>query len=116
MSRWVAVARLRELARRRRTLVSADGEPVALFYLDGDVYALHDVCIHKGRHLSRGTVLAGRVVCPGHQWAFDLKTGWVQAQGRCQPTYDVKVVDDTVYVDPRPRVRVTSPEEAEGPE
>lgn len=111
VSRWVEVATLKELSRRRRQLVDADGEQVALFYVDGHVYALHDVCMHKGRNLSRGTILHGRVICPGHQWAFDLQTGWVDAQERCQPTYDVKVEGEMVYIDPERRVRIESPEE-----
>lgn len=106
---WVEVASLRELLRRKRKLVTAGGENIALFLAGDDVYALRDVCIHKGRQLSRGTVLRGRVVCPGHQWQFDLETGWVDAQERCQPTYAVKVEDDTVYVNPEPRTHAEAP-------
>lgn len=104
------VASLRELARRRRLLVRAGDTAIALFLVEGTVYALRDVCMHKGRSLSRGTILRGRVICPGHQWAFDPATGRPDVRDDrddldgCQPTYPVRVEDDgAVYVDPRPR-------------
>lgn len=107
MADWVPVAAVRELQRRKKSLVQADGEAIALFMVGERVFALRDICIHEQRSLSKGAVLRGRVVCPGHQWQFDLETGWVEEQGRCQPSYDVKVQDGTVYVVPVPRIRVT---------
>lgn len=110
---WVHVADLKELQRRRKALVEVDDEPIALFYVDEQVFAFHNTCIHKQRQLSKGTILKGRVICPGHQWAFDLPTGWEDGQSQCQPTFATKVEDDKVYVDPTPRVRTTPPEDQE---
>ncbi|MGH3451395.1 MAG: Rieske (2Fe-2S) protein, partial [Haloechinothrix sp.] len=69
MAEWVEAATLKELTRHKKKLVTVGGEQVALFLVDGRVYALHDICIHKERSLSKGTLLRGRVICPGHQWA-----------------------------------------------
>jgi nitrite reductase (NADH) small subunit len=90
-----------------------NGVPVALFQADGQVYAFADTCIHQERSLSKGTLLHGRVICPGHQWAFDLATGYEESQDRCQPTYAVQVEADTIYVDPTPRIGTTAPAEKE---
>jgi nitrite reductase/ring-hydroxylating ferredoxin subunit len=103
---WVAVAAVKDLQRRKKSLVQAGGESIALFMVGDRIFALRDICIHEQRSLSKGALLRGRVVCPGHQWQFDLETGWVEEQGRCQPSYDVKVQDGTVYVVPVPRIRV----------
>ena len=107
MADWVPVAAVRDLQRRKKSLVQAGGESIALFMVGTRVFALRDVCIHEQRSLSKGAILRDRVVCPGHQWQFDLETGWVEEQERCQPSYDVKVQDGTVYVVPVPRIRVT---------
>jgi nitrite reductase (NADH) small subunit len=104
---WVPVAAVKDLQRRRRRLVQVGGESIALFMVGGRVFALRDACIHEQRSLSKGAVLRDRVVCPGHQWQFDLETGWEEDQERCQPSYDVKVEGETVYVVPVPRIRVT---------
>jgi nitrite reductase (NADH) small subunit len=97
---WVRVAELSALARRRRTAVQVGDQEIALFLVGDKVYALADICIHKQRNLSKGTVFNGTVVCPGHQWTFDLETGYECDQDEYQPTYDVKVEDGGVYVVP----------------
>lgn len=108
VGQWVAAAALTDLQRRKKTLVKVEGEDVALFLVGDRVFALHDTCIHEQRSLSKGAILRGRVVCPGHQWQFDLETGWVEDQERCQPTYDVKVEGETVFVNPARRLVVES--------
>jgi nitrite reductase (NADH) small subunit len=106
VAEWVAAATMKDLQRRKKTQVQVQGQPVALFLVGDRVFALHDTCIHEERSLSKGAILRGRVVCPGHQWQFDLETGWVEDQEKCQPTYDVKVEDDTVYINPERRIRI----------
>jgi nitrite reductase (NADH) small subunit len=109
MTEWVAVATTRDLERRRKLRVEIDGVAIALFQAQGRVYAFADLCVHQERSLFKGTLLHGRVICPGHQWRFDLETGYEENQDRCQPTYPVRVEADTVYVDPTPRVSVPVP-------
>jgi nitrite reductase (NADH) small subunit len=112
VGQWVAAAALKDLQRRKKTLVQVEGEDVALFLVGDRVFALHDTCMHEQRSLSKGAILRGRVVCPGHQWQFDLETGWVEDQERCQPTYDVKVEGETVFVNPARRLLVESVDDA----
>ena len=102
-AQWVAVATTKELGRRRKLRVEVDGVAIALFEAAGQVYAFADTCMHQDRSLVKGTLLHGRVICPGHQWQFDLETGYEESQDRCQPTYDVRVEADTIYVSPTPR-------------
>lgn len=94
MTEWHDVANLQNLKTRKRLLVEVEGIPIALFYINENVYALHDVCIHKANHLSKGTVMFGKVICPGHQWKFDPATGEPDGQEGCQPTYPVRISED----------------------
>lgn len=105
---WVAVATLDEIKRIRKKVVEVDGAPVALFWHGERVYAIRNVCIHRQRELVRGVILNGRIVCPGHQWSFDLETGYEATKCEYQPTFDVRVDGGTVYVDPHAR-RVDMP-------
>jgi nitrite reductase (NADH) small subunit len=100
MTQWHAVARVRDLEGRKRAAVTVEGTTVALFWIKGRVYALADTCIHEQRQLSKGAILFGKIVCPGHQWKFDPETGEADGQdGRCAPTYPVQVTaDGTVLV------------------
>jgi nitrite reductase (NADH) small subunit len=97
---WIAVATTKELARRRKLRVEAGGVAIALFAAGDRVYAFADACVHQERSLAKGTLLHGKVICPGHQWQFDLETGYEESQDMCQPIYPVRVEGDTVYVDP----------------
>lgn len=106
---WVKVAELSELTRRRKTCVTVGDERIALFLVGDAVFALADTCIHKERSLAKGTVFRGKVICPGHQWQFDLETGWAEDQEQCQPTYAVKVEDGAVHVVPERRVLAEAP-------
>lgn len=100
---WVHVAELKDLARRKRRQVTVAGCPIALFLVDDEVFALDDICIHQERSLSKGTLLGGQVICPGHQWKFDPRTGVPEDQDGCQATYAVQVTEEgAILVAPEP--------------
>ena len=106
---WVDVGSLQDLQRRKRTVVALRERQVVVFWHDGDAHALDNVCIHKQRELSKGTILNGRIVCPGHQWAYDLRTGYEQTMDRHQPCFPVKVEGGTVYVGSEERTEACRP-------
>jgi nitrite reductase/ring-hydroxylating ferredoxin subunit len=100
---WVHVAELKELARRRRKQVTVGSCPIALFLVDDEVFAVDDTCIHQERSLAKGTLLNGQVICPGHQWRFDPRTGEAEDQEGRQATYAVQVTDEgAILLDPEP--------------
>jgi len=106
---WVEVASLADLQRRKRAVIDLADRQVAVFWHDGDVHALDNVCIHKQRELSKGVILNGRIVCPGHQWAYDLRTGYEQTMDRYQPCFPAKVEDGVVYVGSEERTGACRP-------
>ena len=87
----VAVLRADELPPGGRARVEAFGTDVALFNVDGRLYATANACPHHGGPLCHGRVTGARVsaepyehrwereglvlVCPWHGWEFDLETG-----------------------------------------
>ncbi|KAK7098807.1 hypothetical protein V1264_003036 [Littorina saxatilis] len=80
-------------------LVSINDELIALFKVQGKVYAIRDSCPHAGGPLSMGDIeeLPGEglcVRCPWHQWTILLETGQVgEHKGRKQAAviFPVKV-------------------------
>jgi nitrite reductase (NADH) small subunit len=100
---WVHVADLKDVARRKRKQVEVGGCPIALFLVDDEVFAVDDTCIHQEKSLSKGTLLSGQVICPGHQWKFDPRTGRPEDQDGCLATYAVQVTEEgAVLLDPNP--------------
>lgn len=100
---WVRAGAADELARQRKTVVTVGDVDVLVLAHDGEFFAFQNSCIHRQRELSKGVVLNGKLVCPGHQWAFALGTGYEAVKEQCQPTYDVRVADGEVYVAAEPR-------------
>ncbi len=77
--------------------------PVCVANIEGDVFAVHDVCTHAAIPLSDGCLEGRQIVCPWHGAMFDLKTG----RATCGPavdavqTYPVTVEGDTITVAPQ---------------
>jgi nitrite reductase (NADH) small subunit/3-phenylpropionate/trans-cinnamate dioxygenase ferredoxin subunit len=75
MTKLVTVANLSDLAPGSCLSVEADGFGVALYNVNGTIYALDNTCPHAGGPLGEG-VLNGEVVeCPWHGWRFNVRTG-----------------------------------------
>ena len=72
---------------------------VALFNVAGEFYALDGVCPHQGGPLGKGQLNQCLLSCPWHGWQFDVRSGQNQVNVTInQPTFDVKVEQDCVYV------------------
>jgi nitrite reductase/ring-hydroxylating ferredoxin subunit len=61
MTDFVEVAKLDQLAPGQGMTVTVRGVPVALFNVDGTVYAIDDTCLHAGVSLETGE-LRGHIV------------------------------------------------------
>jgi nitrite reductase (NADH) small subunit len=103
---WIVAGDVSTVTRARKTVIDVDGYEVLVLAHDGNLHAFQNRCIHKQRELAKGVVLNGKLVCPGHQWAFALDSGWESIKEECQPMFPVRVVDGRVEVD------VTVPEPA----
>jgi 3-phenylpropionate/trans-cinnamate dioxygenase ferredoxin subunit len=56
-------------------LVSAEGVPVLLVKVSGQVFAIDNRCPHMSCGFSGGTLDGYVIICPCHDWRFDLRTG-----------------------------------------
>lgn len=60
---------------------------------------MDDVCPHRGGPLGQGIIEDGKIICPWHAWAFDVKTGIaVHTPNAKVEVYDVKIEGDDVLV------------------
>lgn len=69
------IGRLEDLQEGGGRLVEVGGREIALFRRAGRVYALDNVCPHRGAALAFGDVRGEVVHCPLHAWPFELATG-----------------------------------------
>lgn len=60
-------------------LVEAGGRSIAVFCVEGECFAIDNICTHKGGPLAEGILEGHRVTCPWHGAEFDVKSGEVLA-------------------------------------
>ena len=89
-----------ELLPGERKVADVDGTIVAVFNIDGELYAIEDVCTHDGGELASGKLEGFEIECPRHGARFDVRNG----AARCAPAYEptarlpVKVESGAVWV------------------
>jgi len=101
MAEFVKVASTNEIAPGEARQVTAKGKEIALFYIDGEFFALDNACTHEDGPLAEGEISGAEVVCPFHGARFDIQTGEVL----CPPAYeavaryDVRVTGTDIEVE-----------------
>ena len=96
---YIPVARLEEIPERSGKVVDLGALEVALFRLDGAVYATSNVCPHQGASLAEGEVRGGTVICPWHRWCFNVKDGTSPLNPKLRiSTYPVKQEGDQLFI------------------
>ncbi|HEV2686839.1 MAG TPA: non-heme iron oxygenase ferredoxin subunit [Actinomycetota bacterium] len=81
--------------------VETDEEPVAVFNVDGDFYAIADTCSHEESSLSEGYVDEDIVECAKHGAMFHIPTGEVRSlpATRNVRVFGTVVEDGDLYVE-----------------
>ena len=101
---YTPAATLADLPPGSSKRVYAGAEAVALFNVNGTIYAISNRCTHARASLSEGAVDATRcaVTCPWHAGVFSLESGQVLDGPPSLPvaTYRVKLEGDTVLIAP----------------
>lgn len=102
MEDFERVAATEDLPPGESLLVELEGIRIAVFNLDGEFYAIEDVCTHDGGPLVEGEILdGGQVECPRHGARFDIRTGEALSMPAFEPTpsYEVQVEGGDIYVE-----------------
>ena len=95
---WHEVANVDDLVPGQMMYVEVGEDPVVLINLDGEFFALSDICTHQDASLSDGEIIGDELECPLHGGAFEIRTGQPASFPVVVPveTYAVRVVGETV--------------------
>ena len=93
MADFVKVARTDEINPGQARLIDVKGKQIALFNINGEFFAIDNMCTHEEASLAEGEISGHEVTCPLHGAKFDVRTGEVLGP----PAYD-DVVRYTVRV------------------
>lgn len=97
---YTAVLAETELQPDTLTRAEAAGTPVLLTKVNGQIYALHDTCVHAGCSLADGRLEGTSVVCSCHGSQFDLRDGTVLNGPATmpEPHFDVRTENGMIEV------------------
>jgi 3-phenylpropionate/trans-cinnamate dioxygenase ferredoxin subunit len=101
MAGFAKVGRVGDLQPGEKKIVDVHGTPVVLVNLNGNYYALEDVCTHDGGPLGEGELDDGQLVCPRHGARFDVLTGDALTLPAFEPVpkYEVRIEHGDVLVE-----------------
>ena len=84
-------------------IFTINGKKVAMFSIDGELFAFDDECPHVGASLGKGKLEGKLVTCPAHDWQFDITNGECITVDRCDDgsyveIYPVKMENDEIIL------------------
>jgi nitrite reductase/ring-hydroxylating ferredoxin subunit len=98
--KWTTVAKRSAISPGDMLGVTLGEREIALYNIDGEIYATDNLCTHAYALLSQGWLDGEVIECPLHGGRFEVKTG----KGLGPPinddlkTYAVRVVGDDVQI------------------
>jgi 3-phenylpropionate/trans-cinnamate dioxygenase ferredoxin subunit len=101
---WIVVAPVASIAPGDYATVEVGNDFVAVFNVDGEFFAIDDVCTHDGGGLAGGALEDHQVICPRHGARFCLRTGRALTPPAYEPVrhYRTRVVAGNVEVEDEP--------------
>lgn len=93
------IANVNDIPEGKGITVTLDGNEIALFKQNGQIFAINGTCPHLGGPLGEGALDDGIVTCPWHGWQFDVKTGKCENMpGENISCYSIEVIGNDVLL------------------
>ena len=98
---WIDIASKTEVPEEDVVGVDIDAKSIALYQVDGEIFATDNICTHGNARLCDGFLEGHEIECPLHQGKFDIRSG----KAMCAPltedirTYPVKIEGDRVFIE-----------------
>ncbi len=99
LTAWVRVCTRDELLPGEFRTVWDGDTAIAVYDIEGALYAIEDHCTHDDGELAGGELHGYEIECPRHGARFDVRTGAALCAPAYVPvvTFPVRVVDGVIY-------------------
>ena len=100
MTTWETVGKTSDVPPERVALFPIGDHEIALCNVDGQFYAIDNLCTHDEGPLDQGELEGNEIECPRHGARFDVRSGEATQLPAFEPveTHEVRVEGDTVQV------------------
>ena len=100
---FVKVCRVDEIEDDRAKMFCIDKERIAIFKTNNKLFAINNVCKHQNGPLGEGKIIDGCITCPWHGYQYLPNNGQSPPPFKEKvSTYDVKIEQHTVWLNPAP--------------
>jgi 3-phenylpropionate/trans-cinnamate dioxygenase ferredoxin subunit len=98
---FIGVGKQAEVPAGTAKVYQVGDRDIAVCNVDGELYAIDDVCTHDGGSLDQGYLEGYEVECPRHGARFDVRTGEVTEAPAVLPvdTFPVRISDGNIEID-----------------
>jgi len=102
-NRTIVAGRIEDLTPGSCAAVAlADGNEVAVYNVDGELFATDNSCPHHGAPLADGRLCGQVIECGWHGWQFDVRDGRCLTVSESIATYRVSVEDGLIKIEVEP--------------
>jgi len=100
VSTWPTVAKAADIPPERVAVFWIGDHDVAVCNVNGEYFAIDDVCTHDGGALDQGELEGDEIECPRHGARFDVRTGAAVQLPAFEPveTHAVRVEGEDIQV------------------
>jgi nitrite reductase/ring-hydroxylating ferredoxin subunit len=96
---FVPVLEDKELQEGSMKRVTIEGIPILLVKVAGEIFAIDNRCPHMSCGFDGGSLDGDVIICPCHDWRFDLKTGEYEEDKNFKLTkYEWKIRGGKIWV------------------
>ena len=97
---YIPVGEASDVPPGERMFVEIDGDPIVVFNIAGQHFAIADVCSHDDGPLGDGDLDAFDVICPRHGARFDVRSGKALSMPAVVDiqSYPVRVVNGQIEI------------------
>jgi nitrite reductase/ring-hydroxylating ferredoxin subunit len=100
---FVYVCEVKDIENSRAKIFCIDKERIAVYRHESKLFAVHNVCKHQGGPLGEGKIIDGCITCPWHGYQYLPNNGQSPPPFKEKvSTYDVKIIDNKVWLNPVP--------------
>ena len=98
---FVKVGKVADVLPGTTKVFEVNDKAIAVCNVDGEFYAVDDICTHDEGSLDQGELDGFEIECPRHMARFDVRTGAVTMLPAVMPidTFGVRVEGDDIELD-----------------
>ncbi|SBS27692.1 Naphthalene 1,2-dioxygenase/salicylate 5-hydroxylase systems, ferredoxin component [Marinomonas aquimarina] len=97
---WIEIINIDDIPEDDVIGVNVSGQNIALYKVDGEVFATDNLCTHGHALLSDGFLEDGEIECPLHQGRFCVKSGKAMSEPLTEDikTYATRTEGNQVFL------------------